>query len=52
MKFKFLPVYKYNLKKFNFMDQELSSEEVERNNRLLADDLLTHFSKTGGTVEM
>ncbi len=52
MTFKYRIYYKYKLSKSNFMDDELSQEDIERNKELLLSDLVGHFEEVGGVVEL
>lgn len=52
MKFNYQLYYKYMPTKSNFMDDELTQEEVERNKVLLIDDLKTHFSDLDNAVDV
>lgn len=52
MTFKYQPYYDYKPTQSNFMTDELTQEEVDRNKRLLADDLKNHFSDIGGAVDI
>ncbi|ATL91909.1 hypothetical protein CK911_03175 [Aeromonas sp. CU5] len=48
---KYRPYYEYKPTRENFMDDEMSEEDVARNIELLVDDLTEHFSAIGGMVE-
>ena len=52
MTFKYQPYYEYKPTQSNFIVDELTQEEVERNKRLLADDLCNHFNEIGGAVDI
>jgi hypothetical protein len=52
MAFKYQVYYEHKANRLDFMEDELSDEEVARNRSLLLDDLRNHFDETGGAVEI
>src|SRR5690606_23367959 len=51
MTFKYLPYYEYKPTISDPLLDELSQEDIDRNMRLLVDDLKSHFSEIGGSAE-
>lgn len=50
--YKYKPYYKFNPTIKNFMDDQLSPEDVAKNIVLLVENLTHYFSQVGGTVNI